>query len=261
MENNVIDSLAQDSVAVFDAYDMFGSRSELHGQMVEVLEPVVDAQSELTLNPVYQGSLVVLLLSFLYISYIYREQLGVLFKVILRKDFVESLYRERSNLFKLFMRRTKIMGCLLAGLLAVRVAENFVDFVDFGIEFEGLITLIAIVLVLLVYVYRRFVIKIIAFVGDRSSFFKEHNYICNVYWTIAVMTIGPLFIFGGNMYGYRGDLVLCLMGVVALLVTFMYFYNSYMFFIKQRVSFLQWILYLCAVDFFPISLIAALWKI
>lgn len=219
-------------------------------------------QHPLSSTIVYQGLLVLLFLVFFYVTYVYREILGVLAKVVLRRSYLQRLYRERSNLFKQFMRKITMVGGLMVALLAVRVAEKFLPITDLELEYPWAIPLMAIVLTLAIYIYRILVIRIIAFVGDEALFFKEHSYIVNMFWVLGVMLVTPIFVFwGGFTLDSSNNLMFEVLGVIVGLNVLMCLCRSYLFFVGQKVSNLQWILYLCAVDLFPLSLLASMWTI
>lgn len=261
MKEQPIDSLNSQTIVfdtMVDASDLLGLNTKLESSSHIMTQTNESIGYMFIDNPVYKGGMVLLLLAFFYVIYLYKEQLEVLAKIVTRKNYLENLYKERSNLLKQFTLRSSFVGALLLCLIAIRFAARYIETpISEHVSYE-LLPIIALVLTILVYIYRKIVIKLIAFVGKQSSFFKEHNYICEIYWTIGIVIISPLFLFGGSFQSHSGDLMLNLVGAMMVLTAFVYLYNSYLFFIRQKVSKLQWILYLCAVDLFPISLIAAL---
>lgn len=250
-----------DTMALEDS-TMFGSKTELVTQSIDAPTQTPLVNAVLTDNTVYQVSLIMLFILFFANTYRYSELLGLLLKVITRKSFLERLYSERSNLFKQYMRNTTIIGGVLIALLAVRVFQGY--FIEQSLEFledAQMLTLAAMAIVILISLYRFIITRILAIISNQVDFFKKHNYISNIYWVVGTNLIAPLFIFGANYHNLTGEIILEIILLFSVFTLILYLYNSFLFFIKQKVSNLQWILYLCAVDIFPVSLIIALWKI
>ena len=65
--------------------------------------------------------------------------------------------------------------------------------------------------------------------------------------------IGPVFLIVGLSDNAAIDNILYATIILAVGLYMLYLTKSYRFFAARNVSILQWILYLCTVEFFPIS--------
>ena len=78
----------------------------------------------------------------------------------------------------------------------------------------------------------------------------------NLITTTLILT--PLYIVLYQSFGIWQTIILYLIAITLILMSILLFFNSYLLFIKQKVSILYWFLYLCAIEFLPLSLVILL---
>ena len=102
-------------------------------------------------------------------------------------------------------------------------------------------------------VYRKIVTRIIGGVIRNDLFFEKLRFTIRIFSSFIYILLTPLFLVVALTEGPGIDRLLHGTAVFAAALYLLYLAKSYRFFVARDVSILQWILYLCAVELFPIS--------
>lgn len=206
----------------------------------------------------YEALVITLFMLACYLLYRYRSSVGVLFKMQTHRVPLEKVYEEQTLFFKNFLRISLMMMALLAVGIVVRLG----DFWQLGNSWPGWSRLETnwIVPGVLgacagVMLYRYLANLLIGWVTQNRQFFDRYRFMNRVFSALSGVLLTPLFLLCALYDGPGTSWMIYLMiGMLALLVGG-YLESSYRFFVSRNVSILQWILYLCTVEIFPLSLL------
>ena len=153
-----------------------------------------------------------------------------------------------------------LLGVLICSLVVVKVCGAWFPHLLSGIEPAALFWAISVVVVvaltamlLLQYGFT----KLIALVCDRVDIgagIVNTKLLYLAVGFVTVMPFGLLFLLCPQPFSIVGfwGAVFCMTIAVIIFVK-----ESFLFFVSQKISILHWILYLCALEIFPVSLILA----
>ena len=81
----------------------------------------------------------------------------------------------------------------------------------------------------------------------------EHRFMNRIFSAFAYTLLTPLFLVVALVPAEEARAALIGVAAVSAILYLTYLTKSYRFFVKRDVSIMQWILYLCTVEFFPVS--------
>lgn len=155
------------------------------------------------------------------------------------------------------------VAALTASLTVVVMAAAWCDFLlpeslgaDSGIS-PFVVAAAAAAAVAATVAYQRLLLAAIGFISRSREFVDAVVYVKKTFFAAVALIVAPLFIvsslsFGdGRIWWFRIIAALCC--IVALL----FMKETCILFVRKKVSILQWFLYLCAVEAFPLSLVFA----
>lgn len=206
----------------------------------------------------YEALVVGIFILACYLLYRYRGSIGMLFKMQTHRVPLEKVYEEQTLFFKNFLRISLVLMALLAGGIAVRLCD-FWQLSDRlpGLSRRGINLVVPAVLAAIggVMLYRYLANRLISGVTQNSLFFDRYRFMNRVFSALSAVALTPLFLVCALYDGEAVRWVVYLMLAVMGLLAGAYLGTSYRFFVVRNVSILQWILYLCAVEIFPLSLL------
>ncbi|MDD3108278.1 MAG: DUF4271 domain-containing protein [Alistipes sp.] len=244
------------------------SEQEIFGSTVTVTELPAGGWAARSVKPepltgtyTYQGIVLAVFVLLFYMIYSYRSSLSIVGRMAALRLSVEKVYEEYPLYFRYFLNHMTLLGGLLLCGLLVRYSAlsgwqwNLADFpvwVNEGVVW-GLIVLIVLILG-----YRRFVTWMVSNVIQNEAFFAGLRLQNRIYAAMGSMVVAPLFLVVALTQSTQTAGLMQGIGILLGLFYLAYLMKSYHFFVRRDVSILQWILYLCAVEFFPISLLVLL---
>lgn len=206
----------------------------------------------------YEALVVGIFILACYLLYRYRDSIGMLFKMQTHRVPLEKVYEEQTLFFKNFLRISLVLMALLTGGIAVRLCDfwHWADRLP-GLSRQGINLVVPAVLAAIggVMLYRYLANRLISGVTQNSPFFDRYRFMNRVFSALSAVVLTPLFLVCALYDGEAVRWVIYLMLVVMGLLAGAYLGTSYRFFVVRNVSILQWILYLCAVEIFPLSLL------
>lgn len=236
--------------------DIFGAASVVEERPDGILEAFPVEQSRLTDSYVYQGIVLAVFMLLCYLINSYRSSLAIVFKILTGRLTADKVFDEYPLFFRKFLSVTTLWGILLIGGLLIRYGALYgVDAqlprqVPFVTELACVAVLLAATVVVL---YRRIVTGIIGGVIRNELFFEKLRFTTRIFSSFIYILLTPLFLIVALTDGAATDRLLHITAVFAGILYILYLSKSYRFFVIRDVSILQWILYLCIVEFFPIS--------
>ena len=179
----------------------------------------------------------------------FKRYFNTLFKSFHFINYAEELYNEKSSITIRGASFLNGIYFVVLGLFTLQVAEYFFPFIEtadyklFGIFTGFFITW---------YIWNAFFKQFIGSVFQKVKIFTEYFYNYNIYRKIAGVVLFPLVII--NQYIFE-ELTMYFVYAGILIFAFIYLIHilrGLQIFIKNKVSILYMILYLCALEFLPL---------
>lgn len=214
----------------------------------------------LTDNAVFQGF--VLLLAATYATLLYRN-LGDVKTLLSRisRDTASSKHiteEPGSNGFSRFLHVTTAIGMLFMGVIVVKYGDTLMP-VELGRTLShGAVLVLSLLATLAwcgVVIFQASLIRIIGAVTLSQPFIAQITLLRRTYFSLGVIVTSPtLLLFALCPRGTGGAWFI--VGAVELIITAVLYLRELLnLFISKKISILLWILYLCTVEVFPISLL------
>lgn len=239
------------------AGEFFGQQS-----LLAAPRPAAQQQPRLTDELPFQG--LVLLLTLLFGLLLYRnpgDMRALVGRVAFERHDSERTSDESGNAgFTRFLNIALALGFLLAGVTAVRlcdrpdIAQELLSMGN-GSTLSLLLALGVGLLFLLVYLYGILLLRAVGGVTLTSGFTTQLIRIKRGYAALGAIILAPvILLFALSPLG--SDTIWAGLLTAGWLITFLlYLRETFALFISKKVSILHWILYLCAVEIFPVTLL------
>ena len=239
------------------AGEFFGQQS-----LLAAPRPAAQQQPRLTDELPFQG--LVLLLTLLFGLLLYRnpgDMRALVGRVAFERRDSERTSDESGNAgFTRFLNIALALGFLLAGVTAVRlcdrpdIAQELLSMGN-GSTLSLLLALGVGLLFLLVYLYGILLLRAVGGVTLTSGFTTQLIRIKRGYAALGAIILAPIILlFALSPLG--SDTIWAGLLTAGWLITFLlYLRETFALFISKKVSILLWILYLCAVEIFPVTLL------
>jgi hypothetical protein len=236
-------------------YQLFGYKNQLANESVD--SPISDIA---LLGGAYQvaTAVVALLLIFILVRYfdLFRYILVSAFSGQGRGADLHIIARDSRNI-KLV---TSISGAMLLALLTMRISV-----MDWGVPIFGVgpdlsawsvggLTLVGIILTLL---GEGLLLYLTGLLSNRSDACSNLWHIKLLYFSFIVVVISPMVILTLLTEGLVAKIALYTSAAICSLSLILFIKETFLLFRSQRFSIFHWILYLCALEIFPLSLLLA----
>lgn len=281
------DSLAADSLAVRTAdslsawpYDRYGTADSLPAEQQAVIwrdttaEAVFGRESvlvpprplpqavglSLTDNAVFQGF--VLLLAGTYATLLYRN-IGDI------RTLLGHVSRERaggvrlsedpgSSGFTRFLNLATAIGMLFLGIIAVKYGDSIMPPALSEALSHGAVlalSLIATLACAAIAALQRGFLQLVGAVTVSQPFVSQLGLLRRTYFVLGIIVTSPALLLFALCPRGSGDVWFCVIAIELAITAILYLRETLHLFISKKISILHWILYLCAVEIFPISLV------
>ncbi len=239
--------------------------STVYGQQSTLVRPPHGTPNErpLTDNALFQGFF--LLLAVVYILLIYHNlpDIRTLLNRIFRNPHSDNRHSQESgsSRYARFMRTIAAIGILFIGILAVKYGQPLVADLPagrFSFATAALLSLAVSALFLLVIGYQWSLLRLVGALTLTQPLITQLRQLRKLYFSGAVVVVTPaLLLF--TLCPQPACLLWFGLIVIELAVTlFLYLRETLTLFLSKKVSIIHWILYLCSVELFPVSL---LWQL
>lgn len=233
----------------------FGSDSQLLADSTGVTRPLTEFSW--IESYAYEALIVGIFILFCHLLYRYRESLFELFKMQAMRVPLEKSYEEQSLFFKSFLRLSLLLSAFLIGAILIRLSAALgVPILAPPLSRVEVNALVPLLLLLIGWIasYRYVAVRLIGAVTQSTSFFDYCRFMSRLHWALASALITPFFLATALHESLISQVLLWVVCGLLGLLLLIYLARSCRFFIQRGVSILQWFLYLCAVEIFPISL-------
>ncbi len=243
-----------DSVATAEAAAIYGTLTESVAPRMHDRTP---ANSPFTSAGAFQSCVILLLVAYVLLVYRFRSDIVQLFTN--RKAIADEIITTgQGSVYGRFFSTTVGVGLLMVAIMVVKGAD-LAPALASGVVAPQWIYAVAVPSVLLativitaMQVAMLWIIGGVAMCSDVTLAVMRLRKICFAIFTIC--SVPTILLYALSEIG-RSKVFLYL--IVAELVTifFVFLYETFVLFVSKKISVLHWILYLCTVELFPVSLI------
>ena len=256
------DSVHQQVDTVFAGWQndlLYGPHSE------RIIESII-AQPDSTIrlltdNPIFQTILVILSLLYLFLLYRYHEPIRLFCSVVLNRKKEEKTFADPGRQFEQFLFCSILLGILSFGCTATRLLGLFVS----TFEITTLPPVFRTTLSLSIALSTALVIALQCGITDavgRLTFSTEITThlirLKQLFLASIGLVLTPFVLLSLNEGAGWDNFMTYLYLSIICITYFIFLYKTCVLFIQRNVSLLHWILYLCGVEIFPVSLIACI---
>ncbi len=237
------------------AEDLFGAASQLVAQGGSgTLSGIA------SLGGAYQAATGVVALLFIFILVRYFD----LFRHLIVSSFSRQSSRSDIHIYSSELKNielfTSLMGVMMLSLLVMRLSvfettkHLFAPLAIFSGWEIGAVALAAILGTML---GERIMLYIIGGITGRNDACNTIWHIKLLHFSIIIILLVPFSILVLLTEGITAQIALCVSIAICSLMLILFVKETFLLFRAQRFSIFHWILYLCALEFFPLSLLFA----
>ena len=238
----------------------------IFGPESTLVRPETDAPTEppRSDNALFQGF--VLLLAVTYVLLIYHNTIEIhtLFNHVFHDPSSDERRFEStgSSRYARFIRTTLLIGLLCIGILVVKYNRPIfhklllIKELDFAGELVVSLAISAVMLLMLGFQW--IVLRLSGALTLTQPLLTQLRQLRKLYFATAVVLTAPVLLMLTLSPDYTRLLWIALAAVASAVTLFLYLRETLYLFLAKKVSILHWILYLCIVELFPVSL---LWQL
>lgn len=239
------------------AEEMFGAQSRLIEQIGR-MEP----SQTLVGDVVFQILAVVMMLVVVFFVARHRHRivsmLGKMLKGRLPDDYTSG--RREEHLTRTFLHTSSFIGVMLVTLFLVKYAPVWLP--EPLTPAEGWVSIVATLYVLVaiaaIWVFEYALLWVVGRVTRNEECVGAILYLKRTGFSLAAIALSPIFLLGVLSSEKLTDTWNILLFVECSLLVLLFIKETLAFFIDKKIPIFHWILYLCTVEAFPLSLIWAL---
>lgn len=238
------------------AAEVFGDASTLAPTQAP---PPAQGQS-LTENPVFQGF--VLLLAATYAILLYRN-LGDIQHLLTRISHDRASGKRLTedpggSGFTRFLNIATTIGMLFMGVMAVKYGDMLMPDTLTDVLSEGAVLALSLLTTLACMAVALFQVTTVRLAGAitlSQPFISQLVLLKRTYFSLAVIVTSPALLLFALCPRGTGEVWFYVIAVELFVTAILYLKETFTLFISKKISLLHWILYLCTVEIFPISLL------
>ena len=199
-----------------------------------------------------------------YMACYYRGSFASLVKSLGSKLYEEKLIEEQNYTFVFFLRLVGAMGLMSCSMLIIRCLTLFAKPNEGEIwpgvpDWGALLLPVAIVTMLfLMLLYQHLLLYMVGGIIRSPLFVKHLHSLRRILGATGVLFIAPFILLFALVPESAAKKISFLVFILFLLFYLLFVGKTYRYFNGQKVSIFYWILYLCAVEIFPVSVFVVL---
>ncbi|MFI3330493.1 MAG: DUF4271 domain-containing protein [Rikenellaceae bacterium] len=204
---------------------------------------------------IYKFSVIILLL--IYTLWL-RKNISLTSKILKIKYNHEEISNSGSALDKDTIILSNCLWFLSMGVLLVKILDlTSLEQVN-SMYNSSLLKILVLPLCLfspIIYAFKYFALKTSGLLTLSSDFTNDLLELRNLFIASSSLLLSPIVILGA-LYNGKFLFILAIIGLLAsVFLVILWLYKTYMLFLAKKVSTLNWFLYLCAIEIFPLTLI------
>lgn len=238
------------------AEEVFGPLSSLAAPPTPSVQ--TDFTPIVTDNAVFSAAVLGCFIWACMLIYIYRDHVAGIFNILRGNLVTEKMLGEQSKVFNSFLGWSAALGLLAAALACLRAAD-----IGAGAQIAAavprplmpLLIPAAWTVTTLIWGFQYIALKVAGNLTLSHPFTDKLFYFKKITLALGTLATLPVFLcFALTTGGATHSLGYILGGAIAACAIFLII-RTFMLFVRQNFSILLWILYLCAVEIFPVSLV------
>jgi hypothetical protein len=240
------------STTIWDAAGVYGRSSEL------VRNPLSEALAEqlpLVGNPWFQILILVVLVLYCLMIYFYRAQVRLCLKEVFTLKAKNRFAAEHGNLYNSFIALALVLCALTGGIALTKSIAAWADPVAIARVPQWTVPLVSIVMWAVVMTVQWGLLKAAGNFTFSGKFTGTITEIKNAHMAAVAVIVTPAVLLCSGVNPVWDGVMLWLMAAEAAVLVISFILRTFLLFVGQKVSRLVWILYLCAVEIFPIALV------
>ena len=241
--------------------EVFGAQSQLVPDPAWMPD-LAAGQEILTENLIFKLFVVAIFAIYCYMLYYYRDSLAALIKAMKSKLYGEKLIEEKNHSFALFLHAVGWTGLMACSVLAIRCTALFAgpdgERMLQKLPFWGvwLLPVVVMAAIFSILFYQHLLLRAMGGLIRAPLFFEHLRSLRRIVAAAGMIFVAPpVLIFALAPEPAAGKMLYPIL-ILLLLFAFLFVRKTYRYFAGQNVSIFYWILYLCAVEIFPVSVFA-----
>ena len=246
-----------DSLQIYNRDLLFGSNSNI----ISSSPTTYPLPHELAGSTLFDLSSLLLFVMYIYLLYYFRGYIFASIRSIFHDSTDEKLIEESGFIFNRYVIVSSIMGLLTLGLLSIKFIYELLPlesgFATLPIHIDILLA-IYLSIIICIRIFQISIIRLCCLVIDSPSLshcLLRHN---RLNLTIVSLIILPFFLLISQFSFSESPIIVISTLILLIGAIILHIYRSCKFFIRENISILYTILYLCIVDLFPISFMVLL---
>ena len=237
--------------------EMFGAQS----CVVETSKPLLEAQT-LVSDTLFQILAVAMMIIVIFFIARQRHRITTMFVRMLKGRLSDDLSSGRRDevITRSFLHAATTIGVMLVTLFAAKYAPLWMP--ASIAPSEGFLSMMAVVYTLVAIIaitlFESALLWIVGQVTRSSEHISVLLYLKRAYFALAATAMSPIFLLGVLSSESMVDTWNILLITECAILVFMFLKETLVFFLDKKIPIFHWILYLCAAEAFPLTLIWAL---
>jgi len=251
-----------------DAADMFGRRSTAVIQPASVpnvygskIGFASSAGNAVAGDPLFQSLLLAAFVVCIAVATTYKREIasltGKMFGGRLSDDYATG--RRHDIIPKQFLDTTLVFGIFVIALVVVRYIDACLPerLQAIGGHIVPLSVLRVLGVTVLCIAYQYAALKIIGRISRETEFIDELLYVKRACFAVSTTVATPVFILAALSVGRSAEVWFLTLAGICTVLALLFTKETLALFLVKKIPFLHWILYLCTVEAFPLTLICA----
>ncbi len=250
----MVDSLSMRSISV---EEMFGAESCAAESICEVVAP-----QTLIGDVIFQILAVAMMFLVVYFIARQRHSIARMFVGMLKGRLPEEFASGRRDeaITRTFLHAASVIGVMLVMLFAAKYAPVWMP--ESLAPAEGWIAIVAALYTLIAIISIALFESVLLWIVGRVTRSEESVgallYMKRAGFAVAAIALSPVFLLGVLSSEKLTDIWNIILIAECVVLVFLFLKETLVFFIDKKIPIFHWILYLCAAEVFPLSLIWAL---
>lgn len=252
-----------DSIPVTDTipagsgvFDIFGEKTVLATGDAATYG-VEYAEGFITATTAFSVAVIAVFVAYCLILYSFLPQAGQLLASGWNKSQMEKTVSGHNRLFDILTNALLLTGAAALSLVLIRACDGrALEHLqgDFGSWQTAGICAAVFACVVVVWWLQNLILALSGKVSLSSSFTHEIWNIRRISASLAALLLTPVTLMYALSDGTCGNVLFIIAATLAVLLYIHFLARTYILFVERKVSIFYWILYLCAVELFPVSL-------
>jgi hypothetical protein len=238
------------------AAELFGPRSQFESARISVEPPHRNPKNLHLDHPALDIGAILLFFLFLLHLFRHRTSIGLLFRSLLSPGQFDSLMENQSVSFRLCLSNgygISLLSLLIIGFKWSDIWAHASTALPFPSPWIPFLLPGVIGALLAILIYKQIATGIIALLSGKYGQMDKIRQFNRFYAAVASNFLAPAALLTALAEPSAWRWLLTAQVIVLIILVLYYLTKSFSFFLSRKIPILQWILYLCAVEIWPVS--------